>query len=276
MRKLSRLQPNSKRPKAFRLRGNSIWHRELLRQQRKILAGEAEKHSFETSRWKPAKAALLEETCGKCAYCEAPTTAVAFGDVEHYRPKSVYWWLAYSFDNYLASCQLCNQKFKGDNFPILNAAIAPGGVLSADMTDAQLDSLEEEIFLDFSDAGVMEQFNNLHVAERPLLLNPYFDEPLQFLGFRPDDVLKEVQVTAAPGKEQFLQAAEDFYGLNRTELAQLRYHTYRAYRLAVKSLSVFPDGSPELQEAVAFISDSCAAEAPFSGMITYFEKARTT
>lgn len=43
---------------------------------------------------------------------------VAYGDGEHYRPKSTYWWLAYNYDNYLASCTLCNQRFKEAKFPI--------------------------------------------------------------------------------------------------------------------------------------------------------------
>ena len=64
------------------------------------------KQKFASGRWKEAKPQLLAETFGKCAYCEAPTHEVAFGDVEHYRPKSEYWWLAYNYDNYLASCQL--------------------------------------------------------------------------------------------------------------------------------------------------------------------------
>ena len=49
--------------------------------------------------WRRAKAHLKEETRGKCAYCESTTSTVAYGDVEHFRPKSVYWWLAYCYDN---------------------------------------------------------------------------------------------------------------------------------------------------------------------------------
>ncbi len=85
---------------------------ELLYNQRLIARGELDKHPFNSDRWKQAKPQLMAETHGKCAYCEAPTSMVAYGDVEHYRPKSTYWWLAYNYENYLASCQLCNQKFK--------------------------------------------------------------------------------------------------------------------------------------------------------------------
>jgi len=88
----------------------------------------------------------------KCAYCERLFTD--YGDVEHYRPKSAlftlkqagtekddlnntqgrkfhkhphtgtsdsaYWWLAYDWENYLASCGLCNQAWKNALFPIAN------------------------------------------------------------------------------------------------------------------------------------------------------------
>jgi len=50
---------------------------------------------------------------------------VAYGDVEHLRPKSVYWWLAYCYDNHVFACQICNEGFKGDRFPIAGARMAP-------------------------------------------------------------------------------------------------------------------------------------------------------
>ena len=43
--------------------------------------------------WKHAKSHLKAEARGKCAYCESATATVAYGDAEHFRPKSVYWWL---------------------------------------------------------------------------------------------------------------------------------------------------------------------------------------
>ncbi len=56
--------------------------------------------------WKQAKTHLKAETRGKCAYCESATSTVAYGDVEHFRPKSVYCWLAYCYDNFSYSCQI--------------------------------------------------------------------------------------------------------------------------------------------------------------------------
>ena len=94
--------------------------KELLINQRRVRRDEIQKHTFNSNHWKPAKEQLFVETRDKCAYCEATTKTTHHGDVEHYRPKSIYWWLAYCYDNYLASCQFCNQRFKKDAFPIQN------------------------------------------------------------------------------------------------------------------------------------------------------------
>lgn len=51
---------------------------------------------------------------GKCAYCE---TKVEQYHVDHYRPKVIYYWLAYSWDNLIISCPKCNEN-KNDLFDI--------------------------------------------------------------------------------------------------------------------------------------------------------------
>ena len=53
-----------------------------------------------------------------CAYCQSKLQAGDRGDVEHFRPKNMYWWMAYDFDNYLLSCINCNRIIKGKKFPI--------------------------------------------------------------------------------------------------------------------------------------------------------------
>jgi uncharacterized protein (TIGR02646 family) len=57
---------------------------------------------------------------GKCCYCEAPLDANY--EVEHWRPKSGYYWLAYSWHNLLLSCGFCN-KTKSNQFPIEDEAM---------------------------------------------------------------------------------------------------------------------------------------------------------
>ena len=52
----------------------------------------------------------------KCAYCEKDISDED-KHLEHYRPKDIYYWLAYSWDNLLLSCSKCNKK-KGTHFKV--------------------------------------------------------------------------------------------------------------------------------------------------------------
>ena len=61
----------------------------------------------------------------KCAYCEkrivknnAENTNEKENSIEHYRPKSKYYWLAFSWDNLLWCCTRCN-TYKSDEFEIV-------------------------------------------------------------------------------------------------------------------------------------------------------------
>lgn len=59
----------------------------------------------------------------RCAFCER---ALREGDpVEHFRPRSVYWWLAWTWGNLFASCNSCNGH-KGGAFELLEPETALG------------------------------------------------------------------------------------------------------------------------------------------------------
>lgn len=55
----------------------------------------------------------------KCAYCEANYSATGYLEVEHYRPKSLYYWLAADWSNLLPSCKRCNNG-KLSKFPLVD------------------------------------------------------------------------------------------------------------------------------------------------------------
>ena len=81
---------------------------------------------------KEVKDALIAIQNYKCCFCESKIGHVSYGDVEHFRPKAGwvqgdeqlnrpgYYWLAYEWDNLLLSCQLCNQRYKKNFFPLVN------------------------------------------------------------------------------------------------------------------------------------------------------------
>jgi uncharacterized protein (TIGR02646 family) len=112
------------------------------------------------------KEQLIDEQYGKCCFCEADFTANGYGDVEHFRPKAGYtekrtsklirpgyYWLAYNWDNLFFSCQICNQRFKKNYFPLENEA-----------------QRAKNHTIDYRD-------------ETPVLLHPSVDEPADHITF---------------------------------------------------------------------------------------------
>ena len=85
---------------------------------------------------KEVKETLIAVQDYKCCFCESKIGHIAYGDVEHYRPKAGwvqdeepinkpgYFWLAYDWDNLLLSCEKCNQRYKRNYFPLANDARA--------------------------------------------------------------------------------------------------------------------------------------------------------
>jgi len=75
------------------------------------------------------KKALQEIYHEKCAFCEQKIIPCqdnkieeCSSTVEHYRPKSRYYWLAYSWDNLLWCCHRCNQN-KANDFELLGTPV---------------------------------------------------------------------------------------------------------------------------------------------------------
>lgn len=60
---------------------------------------------------------LYHVSHGKCAFCESYMADVSTPHIEHYRPKSRFPDLAFDWDNWLLSCQRCNDK-KWRHFPL--------------------------------------------------------------------------------------------------------------------------------------------------------------
>jgi uncharacterized protein (TIGR02646 family) len=225
--------------------------------------------------WKPAKKQLLKETKNKCAYCETPTTVIAYGDVEHFRPKSTYWWLAYCYENYLASCTVCNQMYKSDNFSIVNAVMkAPK--IKANHTDTQLELIAANITPDPIDEAAGMPLKSLISAmkeEYALLIDPYIEDPAEYLAYKP--VLTNKEMVVVPTKSSYtniVKACEDFFGINRKELMDLRFQHYCTYMTYKHILTV---ASLPIQMANMVknrLKELSMDGSRYAGMIRYLEK----
>ena len=272
---LTRQRNETAIPANFRGIPRRQWMLNLLKKQRALLLAKKGKHSFLSSRWRPVKDQLWVESVNKCAYCEATTKLVAHGDVEHYRPKKLYWWLAYCYDNYLVSCQLCNQVFKRDAFPTAGPRMT-GPAVTATTTDDQLAMLAHHCAPDpINDADGMPlaNFTQQHHHERPYLLNPYFDNPEFYYAWSVEPVLKQVLLVALnQAATPFVEQAEKFYGLNRKELTELRFFFFDLYDTLRVTLEDDGISAQTRSRVEASIETMKAAYAPFAGMIRYFDR----
>ena len=103
----------------------------------------------------------------KCAFCEQKVEQY---HVEHYRPKRVYYWLAYSWDNLLMACPTCNEH-KGTNFDLIGVRV---------------------IYVDTDDN--LKQINNSSEAydetEQPKMVNPEVTNPFGKIKFQKNGIIE--------------------------------------------------------------------------------------
>lgn len=152
-------------------------------------------------------------------------------------------------------------------------------------TDDYIAAKAGSIAPDPLDKNQVNAFIRLHQQERPLLLNPYFDEPAAYFAWRADDVLREVEITANPENTQveiivsaansevepIAAASIQNYGLNRQELKALRYETYHPYRVLRAVLEGDQISLENRNDIINAIDGMKAPGAPFAGMIRYFD-----
>ena len=105
----------------------------------------------------------------KCAFCEQKIMKCINNNledcsstVEHYRPKSKYYWLAYSWDNLLWCCHRCNQN-KDNNFD----------------TKRSLGTFEKITFL----KKIHNSSKIYNQIEEPLMIHPEFENVVSKLEF---------------------------------------------------------------------------------------------
>jgi uncharacterized protein (TIGR02646 family) len=173
-----------------------------------------ERFKFEVSLLGQVKDDLLQMCNGKCAYCESSIGVVSGGDVENFRPKAGargldgdyaphhYWWLAYEWSNLLIACQICNQKYKRDLFPVEDAARrAPIGATGDEL-----------------------------LKENAMLIDPSSEDPDLHLSFTGDGLAVE--------KTKKGKCTIEVLGLNRKELVLRRKEAADNFRIRLKLINI--------------------------------------
>lgn len=76
------------------------------------------------SLWGQSKEAIAGMSFYKCAYCEGEVNASRAGQVEHFKPKTIFPMLAYEWDNYFLGCAGCNGA-KSNKWPARGGYLRP-------------------------------------------------------------------------------------------------------------------------------------------------------
>ena len=135
--------------------------RKRLLQAKKWLSSSSYKSPYQSP---VVRKELKEVYNGKCAYCEQrvklpkKNQSKAFGNdltIEHYRPKTQYWWLAYSWDNLLPVCYDCNHT-KGDDFEL-------NGTKIKNIREGEIDNIHDLAII-------------YHIEEHPKFPHPEIDD----------------------------------------------------------------------------------------------------
>lgn len=186
------------------------------------------------------KPALLELSNHKCSFCESPFSSVSFGDVENFRPKSTYWWLTYEWSNLFAACQVCNQKYKKNLFPI-----------AGKRAQSPKDSLEDE---------------------KALLINPANENPEDFFEYVFKESTREIHIIPKKGTDpKRALTTIDTFGLNRKSLLQQRFNTLQLI-ISFKSLKSSELGDEAKKNILNVMLDSIKDSAPYAGAARFFFK----
>ena len=248
--------------------GEGLFTKMVALAQARMALGDAIEWEGVLGDWKKMKTFLKRDSFDKCAYCEASTADVAHGDVEHFRPKSVYWWLALCVDNYVFACQLCNQTYKGDKFPILGTKLRePRLPATLPKSEKALKRLTSSLC---PDPATVDESTLLTewLAEGPDLPHPYLEDPEPLFAWMAVETNREVRIVApdnAPLRStRAVEAVVKYLGLNRETLARQRYFVYSALKTAVRG---WKNGDAQSLDQINLM---CHGEHPFAGMCRYF------
>lgn len=216
----------------------------------KVLAGTLNSKDFKKSIYgsDAVKLQLLKDQHYKCAYCEKKITDLT-NDVEHFRPKTKcqqkkvnatafigYWWLAYTWENLLYSCSVCNRSYKKDIFP-----------------------LEKPLQSNPTAKSVK--------TEKPLLINPVLEDPAKYIVFNQNEILSK-------NKSRKGTRTISVLGLDRADLQDdLRLNRWNDFCLILDALNEVDPSNPKyalLKQKVTdrFFSDASEYVGMFENQLS--------
>lgn len=180
----------------------------------------------------------------KCAYCENYSEQT---HVDHYRPKKDYYWLAYSWDNLICSCPMCNQ-FKKNEFAIKGKRVSPPNATD-DLSNINLWSSQK-----------------YDLQEKPLLLNPERDVLEDMFSFDKNGNIF--------GKNERAKYTIKICHLNRPSLVDARRSIIDALRNKVRAVLLGTENKEQKKMRIRFlVEDFVDSALDNSNIFTAFRKS---
>jgi uncharacterized protein (TIGR02646 family) len=205
-----------------------------------------------------------------CAYCQKELTN-SRGDVDHFRPQSIYPWLKYNFTNYLMSCDTCNSIYKVAKFPLRNGVTpwpyARAATLANEprmLLDPSLDDVER--FISFE---VKDHLCKVIVAAQPNTAEAALAEStIKFFDLNYDSRLIKTRKDAVNDALFAIDTIMNEPGLSETKRAEFRdalqraASRYRPYGIAIRAaLEKFaPDLLPTRKQEVLWLVEECLVD----------------
>lgn len=188
------------------------------------------------------KKALLSAQHDKCCFCESKISHISHGDIEHFRPKGGwrqrpagklkrpgYYWLAYEWSNLLVSCELCNQRYKENLFPLSNPR-----------------------------SRARDHHHEVS-REKPLFIDPATEDPTRYISFRQEHPY-------AVRNSRRGRATITALGLDREALAEQRRRRLDFIR-ALKTIELELPNTKESRKARRLLKSLQRDDAEYAAMV---------
>ena len=182
--------------------------------------------------------ALINIYNHKCAYCEQKMERY---NIEHYRPKKIYYWLAFSWDNLILACPTCN-GYKDVHFD-----------LAEGKSRVTFDNTEANIRL------INRCSAEYDLIEKPKMVNPEVTNPLGHISFQISGIIESED-------DRFKYTIEKCK-IDRKYLNDDRRKIIDVFKRDIRSAILNPDSDTRKIQINAiitkFVNDSQDEELPF-------------
>ncbi|PQJ15947.1 hypothetical protein BST99_09615 [Aureicoccus marinus] len=255
--------------------------------------------SSRQSLYKASSDNLFKEANGKCVFCEEKLSQSSpveiSSSIDHFRPKGQghknegkYYWLGFSYFNLMLVCLTCNNN-KRANFKVKGTKLSPPLIkpkVSRGSGVIRLSGLPEDP-KDYK----RFQFYNWHrlnleyqkllrkeKSEKPYFLNPYFDNPEDFLAYNLVTENEKSRIEVVPKETSGFAFDRAKYtieklDLNRRHLCDSRCRELKKMQSRVRSINRSNLNTFKKKRKLKQVKEEFTGpEARFSGMQSYFWK----